>query len=101
MTYSNIINLETASHLENEERSWIISQIGLIPDFEETAFDNQKYASCAWKLIKALVESEEKKLPVNDCRIITGNPKWIEMLDHDNIIMIDDQHYVKADSKIL
>ncbi|CAB4402339.1 unnamed protein product [Rhizophagus irregularis] len=92
---------DTARQLESEERSWIVTQIGLIPDFEETAFDNQKYASCAWKLIKAIVKSEEKKLPINECRIITGNPKWIEMLDHDNIIMIDDHHNVKADSKIL
>ncbi|RIA87553.1 hypothetical protein C1645_777069 [Glomus cerebriforme] len=92
---------DTASLLENEERSWIISQIGLIPDFEETAFDSQKYASCAWKLISAIVRSEEKRLSVNECRVITGNPKWIEMLDHDNIIMIDEKGYVKADSKIL
>ncbi|CAG8441360.1 14171_t:CDS:2 [Funneliformis mosseae] len=92
---------ETVAQLESEEKTWLTNQIGLIPDFEETAFDSQKYASCAWKLIKALVKSEEKQLPVNDCRIITGNPKWLEMLDHDNIIMIDDQHNVKADSKIL
>ncbi|CAG8494698.1 22108_t:CDS:2 [Dentiscutata erythropus] len=38
--------------LENEERTWIINQIGLIPNFEESAFDDQKYASCAWKLIQ-------------------------------------------------
>ncbi|CAG8641526.1 10543_t:CDS:2 [Acaulospora colombiana] len=93
--------IKSTEALEIEEKHWITSRIGLIPDFEESAFDDQKYALCAWKLIKALVKSQEKSLPLKDCRIITGNPKWIEMMDHDNIIMIDDQQNVKADSKIL
>ncbi|CAG8503984.1 11781_t:CDS:2 [Diversispora eburnea] len=92
---------KTVETLEAEEKHWLTNRIGLIPDFEETAFDDQKYASCAWKLIRKLVKSEERSLPLKECRTITGNPKWIEMMDHDNIIMIDDQHNVKADSKIL
>ncbi|CAJ0755486.1 21474_t:CDS:10 [Entrophospora sp. SA101] len=93
--------VETADKLEEEERTWMTNTIGLIPDFEETAFEEQKYASCAWKLIRELIKSPTKSLPVNQCRIITGNPKWVRMLDHDNLIMIDDQQNVRPDSKIL
>ncbi|CAG8491975.1 12562_t:CDS:2, partial [Racocetra persica] len=53
----------TAKRLENEERIWIINQIGLIPDFEESAFDNQKYAAYAWKLIRAIVKSPNNTVP--------------------------------------
>nr|CAG8493887.1 5407_t:CDS:2 [Entrophospora candida] len=93
--------VETADKLEEEERTWMTNTIGLIPDFEETAFEEQKYASCAWKLIRELIKSPTKSLPINQCRIITGNPKWVRMLDHDNLIMIDDQQNVRPDSKIL
>ncbi|CAG8776390.1 2727_t:CDS:2, partial [Cetraspora pellucida] len=92
---------ETAKHLENEERTWLINQIGLIPDFEESAFDDQKYASCAWKLIREIVKSPVHSVTIEEGRKITGNPKWIEMMDHDNIIMIDDHQRIKADSKML
>ncbi|CAG8758949.1 24357_t:CDS:1, partial [Gigaspora rosea] len=91
----------TAEILKNEERTWIINQIGLIPNFEETAFDDQKYASCAWKLIQAIVKSDNHSVPLNKGRIITGNPKWIEMMDHDNIIRIDEKQNIRADSRIL
>ncbi|CAG8539692.1 11566_t:CDS:10 [Acaulospora morrowiae] len=93
--------MKTVDILETEERHWITNRIGLIPDFEESAFDDQKYAFCAWKLIRALVKSPTKTLSLRDCRVVTGNPKWIEMMDHDNIIMIDDEQNVRADSKIL
>ncbi|CAG8758562.1 14190_t:CDS:2, partial [Gigaspora margarita] len=92
---------ETAEILKNEEKTWIINQIGLIPNFEETAFDDQKYASCAWKLIRAIVKSENHSVPLNEGRIITGNPKWIEKMDHDNIIRIDENQNIRADSRIL
>ncbi|CAG8487214.1 5635_t:CDS:2 [Dentiscutata heterogama] len=91
----------TVESLIDEERTWIINQIGLIPDFEESAFDDQKYASCAWKLIREIVKSESNSVKLNDGRKITGNPKWIEMMDHDNIIMIDEHQNIRADSKIL
>ncbi|CAG8516978.1 27642_t:CDS:2, partial [Racocetra persica] len=74
---------------------------GLIPDFEESAFDDQKYASCAWKLIRKIVKSDDNSVSVEEGRKITGNPKWIEMMDHDNIIMIDENQKIKADSKML
>lgn len=98
----NLINFtEAIKIIEAEERHWLNDKIGLIPDFEGTTFGDQKYASNAWKLIRAIVKSPEKSVSLDECKIITGNPKWIEMMDHDNIIMIDDQNRVKADSKIL
>ncbi|CAG8640885.1 8072_t:CDS:2, partial [Paraglomus occultum] len=87
--------------IEHEERTWIINTIGLIPDFEESEFDNQKYAAAAWKLIRAIVESPTKSIPLNECRIITGNSSFHRRLDHDNIIVIDNDNNVTADSKML
>ncbi|RIB22207.1 hypothetical protein C2G38_2014459 [Gigaspora rosea] len=91
----------TVKYLENEERNWIINQIGLIPNFEGSALDKQQYASCAWKLISAIVKSPTHSVTTSEGRIITGNPKWINMMDHDDIIMIDENHNIKANSKIL
>ncbi|CAG8481840.1 7748_t:CDS:2 [Racocetra fulgida] len=99
---SYITKLARADDIQkDEERNWIINRIGLIPNFEESAFDDQKYASCAWKLIRKIVKSGDKSVSVEEGREITGNPKWIEMMDHDNIIMIDENQKIKADSKML
>ncbi|CAG8608626.1 16398_t:CDS:2, partial [Dentiscutata erythropus] len=46
---------------------------GLILNFEEEALNKQEYASY---------------------------PKWIKMIDHDNIIIINEHQNIKADSKI-
>ncbi|CAG8758560.1 14189_t:CDS:2 [Gigaspora margarita] len=91
----------TVKYLENEERTWIINRIGLIPNFEGSALDKQQYASCAWKLISAIVKSPSHSVTTSEGRIITGNPKWINMMDQDDIIMIDENQNIKANSKIL
>ncbi|CAG8526862.1 12561_t:CDS:2 [Ambispora gerdemannii] len=87
--------------MEDEEYTWIVNTIGLIPDFEESEFDEQKYAAAAWKLIRAIVRSPSKTIPLNECRVITGNSRFLRQMDHDGIVVIDLQNNVKADSKIL
>ncbi|KAG9304003.1 hypothetical protein G9A89_005913 [Geosiphon pyriformis] len=95
-------NLEDAAQqMEEEEETWITNTIGLIPDFEESEFDEQKYAAAAWKLIRAIVKSPNKTLKLNKCRVITGNSRFLRRLDHDGIIVVDLQDNVRADSKIL
>ncbi|CAG8686906.1 10735_t:CDS:2, partial [Ambispora leptoticha] len=91
----------TIQTIEEEEYTWIVNTIGLIPDFEESEFDEQKYAAAAWKLIRAIVRSPTKAIPLNECRVITGNSRFLRQMDHDGIVVIDIQNNVKADSKIL
>jgi hypothetical protein len=92
--------IEAASRLEDEERTWLINTIGLIPNFDGPEYESQKYAVAAWKLIKAIIKSPTKSVTLSMGRDITGNPRYLKKLDHDGIVIIDLENNIKPDSQI-
>ncbi|CAG8478432.1 10072_t:CDS:2 [Diversispora eburnea] len=90
-----------ASQIEDTERTWLTNKVGLIPNFEGSEeFESQKYAVAAWKLFRAIVKSPTKSLSLTQGRNIIGNPRYLQQLDHDGIIMVDTENNVKPDSQI-
>ncbi|RIA87170.1 hypothetical protein C1645_807447 [Glomus cerebriforme] len=91
---------QAASQLEDEERTWLINTIGLIPNFDGPEYESQKYAVAAWKLIREMIKSSTKSVTLSMGRDITGNPRYLKKLDHDGIILIDVENHIKPDSQI-
>jgi hypothetical protein len=117
--------IQTAESLREREKSWVLSQIGLIPDCDDDVMDEQKWSSCSWLLlrefVKQRIELEKKRdeaieagastkewaelplprIPYWKCRQIMTRTDFIEGLDHLNIISIDINHDVRPDSMIV
>src|SRR5688572_13189590 len=89
-----------ANQLEDEERTWLINTIGLIPKFDGPEYVSQKYALAAWKLIRAIMKSPTRSVTLSMGRDLTGNPRYLKQLDHDGIILIDLENNIKPDSQI-
>ncbi|CAJ0769800.1 19515_t:CDS:2, partial [Entrophospora sp. SA101] len=79
---------EAANRLKEEQKTWLINLIGLIPNFNGLEVESQRYAVAAWKLIRELVHSPTKAISMVDARLIIGNSRYLKKLDHDGIIMI-------------
>jgi len=94
------MNSEAAYRLKEEEKTWLINSIGLIPSFDGSEIESQKYAVAAWKLIQKIVLSPTKTIPIIEGRSVIGNSKYLKKMDHDGIIMIDQDNQIKPDSKI-
>ncbi|KZS87204.1 hypothetical protein SISNIDRAFT_419955 [Sistotremastrum niveocremeum HHB9708] len=117
--------LSAANHLLNNEKQWLRSQIGLIPDCDDDVMDEQKWSSCSWLLLQAFVEERRKQeqerdaakaagqqrgeadveeelplpaIPYWRCRQIMTRPDFLEELDRKNIISVDVHHDVRPDS---
>lgn len=89
------------SQIEENERTWLINKVGLIENFEgPEECESQKYAVAAWKLFREIVKSPAKSVSLNEGRNVIGNPRYLQQLDHDGIIMIDNENNVKPDSQI-
>ncbi|KAF8583825.1 hypothetical protein K439DRAFT_1634041 [Ramaria rubella] len=118
--------MTTTKHLLANEKGWLLSQIGLIPDCDDDVMDEQKWSSCSWLLLREFVklhleqkeerdkaiacaglsagEAEELPLPAIPywkCRQIMTRPDFLEGLDHANIISIDVHHDVRPDSMLI
>ncbi|CAE6439583.1 unnamed protein product [Rhizoctonia solani] len=107
--------------LKDGEKSWLLTNTGLIPDCDDDVMDEQKWSSCTWLLLREFVkrrekleeEAREKKeanpdgpevhvpmpsISYYECRQIMTRPDFINQLDHLNIISIDIEHKVRLDS---
>ncbi|CAH1762398.1 4152_t:CDS:2 [Entrophospora sp. SA101] len=91
---------EAANRLKEEQKTWLINLIGLIPNFDGLEIESQRYAVAAWKLIRELVRSPTKTISIIEGRSIIGNSRYLKKLDHDGIIMIDQDNQIKPDSQI-
>lgn len=101
-------------HQINElEKTWFLNKCGILGEsMDDDVMDQQKYASAAMVLAKALVErskemesnyDEEKghilpQIPLYIAREIMTRADFIQSYDHDNIFTIDSTAMVRADS---
>ncbi|TDL23030.1 hypothetical protein BD410DRAFT_769446 [Rickenella mellea] len=118
--------VDMAQHLLVNEKGWLLSQIGLIPDLDDDVMDEQKWSSCSWLLMQEFVklwrEQEKEReealaagildpsdlenpplpaIPYWRCRQIMTRPDFLEDLDRKNIISIDIHHEVRPDSMLI
>ncbi|KAH7334887.1 hypothetical protein B0J17DRAFT_93070 [Rhizoctonia solani] len=109
--------------LRQEEKTWLLTNTGLIPDCDGKAIGEQEWSSCAWLLLREFVKrreameqeaAERKKtnpegpdefipmpeISYYECRQIMARPDFIGQLDRLNIISIDTDHNVRLGSML-
>lgn len=95
------------------EKTWFLNRCGVLGEsMDDDVMDQQKFASCAMVLARALVEEQKKmettydpeighilpSFPLYKARQIMTRADFIQMYDHDNIFTIDSNANVRADS---
>jgi hypothetical protein len=61
-----------AARLVKHEKSWLLSQIGLIPDHDDDVMDEQKWSSCSWLLLREFVKMRQEQEKERDEQIAAG-----------------------------
>ncbi|QRV73663.1 hypothetical protein RhiJN_01677 [Ceratobasidium sp. AG-Ba] len=113
--------MHQAARLRHGEKAWLLTHIGLIPDFDDDAQDEQKWSSCSWLLLREFVrrrlaqEDAHRKemgaqssvqslpmlsIPYHECRRIMTRADFLDGLDSLNIISTDTNHEVWLDSMV-
>lgn len=95
------------------EKTWFLNRCGILGEsMDDDVMDQQKFASCAMVLARALVEEQKKmdttydseighilpSFPLYKARQIMTRADFIQQYDHDNIFTIDSNANVRADS---
>jgi hypothetical protein len=95
------------------EKTWFLNKCGILgTEMDDDVMDQQKYASAAMVLAKALVEAQDEmeisndpekghrlpQIPLYKARQIMTRADFIQAYDHDNIFTIDSRANVRADS---
>lgn len=98
--------------LQNE-KTWFLNQCGILGEtMDDDVMDQQKYASCAMVLARALVKKSEEmettydeeighilpSFPLYKAREIMTRADFVQKYDHENIFTIDSGANVRADS---
>ncbi|ORY84874.1 hypothetical protein BCR37DRAFT_334772, partial [Protomyces lactucae-debilis] len=93
------------------EKTWVLNQSALIPDFDDDVLDDGKWQAGTFMLAQALVEEEKNNppgemedlvsLPLYRCRQILTRADFMQKLDALNIITIDTDCNVRADSRAM
>lgn len=93
------------------EKTWFLNQCGILgEEMDDDVMDQQKYASAAVVLAKALVDMEKEmektydpkkghilpQLPLHKAREVMTRADFIQSYDHINIFTIDFDAYVRA-----
>ena len=93
-----------------QEKTWVLNQSALIPDFDDDVLDDGKWQAGTFSLAQALVEEEQRQLedgtltdelvslPLYRCRQILTRADFMQRLDSLNIVTIDTDCNVRADS---
>lgn len=93
-----------------QEKTWVLNQSALIPDFDDDVLDDGKWQAGTFSLAQALVEEEARlaeageltdalvSLPLYRCRQILTRADFMQRLDSLNIVTIDTDCNVRADS---
>ena len=105
--------LQTCRHICHTEKVWFLNKCWILgEDMDDDVMNQQKYASAAMVLAKALVDEEKKaektydstkghllpQIPLHKAREIMTRADFIKDYDHINIFTIDAQAMVRADS---
>ena len=108
--------IRAADKICQAEKSWFLNKCGILgEEMDDDVMDQQKYASAAMVLAKALVTQERKvsekinlqetregyllpQIPLHEARKIMTRADFIKDYDHINIFTIDAQAMVRADS---
>lgn len=99
--------------INEAEKTWFLNRCGILGEsMDDDVMDQQKYASAAMVLARALVEKAKEmeltyhpdrghilpEFPLYKAREIMTRADFIQMYDHDNIFTIDSNANVRADS---
>ena len=106
--------LRTCDHICQVEKTWFLNNCWILgEDCDDDVMNQQKYASAAMVLAKALVDKEKEtisdnssddrtdalpEIPLHKAREIMTRADFIKSYDHINIFTIDAQAMVRADS---
>lgn len=105
--------LRTCDEISRYEMTWFLNKCWILGEgMDDDVMDQQKYASAAMVLAKALVEREKEmdviydphvghllpEIALNEARQIMTRADFIQSYDHNNIFTIDAQAMVRADS---
>ena len=105
--------LSACNDICQTEKTWFLNKCWILgEDMDDDVMNQQKYASAAMVLAKALVDQEKEakptcerkkdhllpQIPLHKAREIMTRADFIEDYDHINIFTIDAQALVRADS---
>ena len=105
--------LRTCDEICQAEKTWFLNKCWILGEgMDDDVMDQQKYASAAMVLAKALVDIETEsgsgynaeqghrlpQIPLHEAREIMTRADFIQSYDHINIFAIDSQAMVRADS---
>jgi hypothetical protein len=93
------------------EKRWLLSQCWILGfEMDDDAEDQQTYCSAVWFLAKAFVAKEKEmaakdnydgrlpQIPIHEAREIMTRADYIQTIDHINLITIDSNGMVQAES---
>lgn len=105
--------MSMCDHICRIEKTWFLNKCWILgEDMDDDVMDQQKYASAAMVLAKALVEKEKEMqashdpaqghmlpaIPLHEARQIMTRADFIQSYDRDNLFAIDADAMVRADS---
>lgn len=105
--------LSSCSRINQDEKTWFLNKCWILGEgMDDDVMDQQKYASAAMVLVKALVDKEKEmkstydpevghilpSIPLHEARQIMTRADFIQRYDHDNLFTIDADAMVRADS---
>ncbi|ERF76189.1 hypothetical protein EPUS_07389 [Endocarpon pusillum Z07020] len=108
---SNMIH--ACEKIREAEKTWFLNKCGILgEEMDDDVMDQQKYASAAMVLARALVKAQDQmeasydpreghklpQIPLYKARQIMTRADFIQSYDHDNIFTIDSRANVRADS---
>ncbi|KAF9891160.1 hypothetical protein FE257_005096 [Aspergillus nanangensis] len=105
--------MELCDGICQAEKTWFLNKCWILgEEMDDDVMDQQKFASAAMVLAKALVEKEKEmgntydperghilpEIPLHEAREIMTRADFIQSYDHENIFTIDSRAMVRADS---
>ncbi|KAI9759943.1 MAG: hypothetical protein M4579_001976 [Chaenotheca gracillima] len=105
--------LRTCEKISEVEKTWFLNQCWILgEEMDDDVMDQQKYASAAMVLAKALVDQEAEmdqiydperghilpQIPLHKARQVMTRADFIQKYDHVNLFTIDSKANVRADS---
>ncbi|CAI7580602.1 unnamed protein product [Penicillium glandicola] len=105
--------MRTCDDICQAEKTWFLNKCWILgKEMDDDVMDQQKYASAAMVLAKALVDLEKEmesnyhqeqghilpQIPLHEAREIMTRADFIQSYDHENIFTIDSRAMVRADS---
>ncbi|RMZ88284.1 hypothetical protein DV736_g4491, partial [Chaetothyriales sp. CBS 134916] len=105
--------LKMCKTITEAEKTWFLNKCGILgADMDDDVMDQQKYASGAMVLARALVEKQKEmdtnyheeqghilpQIPLFQARYIMTRADFIQSYDHENVFTIDSNAMVRADS---